>query len=306
MNEQISVLERQPVLLDGAWGSQLMAHGLPVGECPEAWNIHNPAKVQHVATSYVGAGCRIILTNTFGGNRILLARYGLADDTAEINRRGAAISCKVAAGHALVFGSVGPTGKVLAAGEITETELLSVFAEQTQALASGGVDGIVVETMSDIDEARIAVKAAKLTGLPVVGCMTFGYGKTGDRTMNGVTPETAAVGLAEAGADAVGSNCGCGPATMVSICQRMKAAVSLAIWMKPNAGMPQQRGDRSLFIYDATPESFAAEAAALARAGTDYLGGCCGTSPAFISSLQDELIRMQQGRSNAGKSSTSA
>ncbi len=291
MNELINVLERQPVLLDGAWGSQLMAHGLPVGDCPEAWNITNPAKVQHVAASYVGAGCRIILTNTFGSNRILLTRYGLQEDVVEINRRGAAISGKVATGHALVFGSVGPTGKVLAAGEIEEAELLDVFTEQTQALALGGVDGIVVETMSDLDEARIAVRAAKLTGLPVVGCMTFGFGKNGDRTMNGVTPETAATGLAEAGADAVGSNCGCGPAAMVAICERMKAAVSLAIWMKPNAGVPQQRGDRSLFIYDATPESFASEAAALARVGADYLGGCCGTSPAFISSLHDELVR---------------
>lgn len=289
MNILIDMLAPKPVLLDGAWGSQLMAHGLPVGECPDAWNITNAAKVQHVAGSYVGAGSRIILTNTFGANRLLLARYGLKDSAADINRRGAAISCKAASGHALVFGSVGPTGKMLAAGEISDAELLSVFTEQTQALSAGGVYGIVIETMSDIDEARIAVKAAKLTGLPVVACMVFGYGKNGDRTMNGVTPETAAIGLADAGADAVGSNCGCGPAVMVSICERMKSAVSLAVWMKPNAGLPQQVGDRAVFVYNTTPETFAKEAMGLVRAGADYLGGCCGTSPAFVAALQNEL-----------------
>lgn len=291
MHSTLAALLAQGVALtDGAWGTQLQARGLPVGDFPDAWNLTHPEAVREVAEAYVAAGSQIILTNTFGANRLRLAENGLADQVVSINRRGVELSREAAAGRAKVFASIGPTGKLLMNGDVTEEEWRAAFTEQAQALAEAGADGLVIETMADLTEATLAVQAAKATGLPVVGCMVFDAGKNKDRTMMGVTPEQAATALAEAGADVVGANCGQGIRGFVAICQRMRAASDRPLWMKANAGLPEREGGRT--VYRTTPEEFAAVAPELARAGASFIGGCCGTHPAFIQALRNALHPM--------------
>lgn len=274
------LLTHGPVITDGAWGTQLQARGLDIGEFPDLWNLTHPERVEAVARAYVEAGSRVILTNTFGANRLRLAEAGLADKVVEINRRGAEISSQAAAGRARVFASIGPSGKMLVSGEITTEDLRAAFEEQAQGLAAGGADALLIETMADLEEATIAVTAARTTGLPVVATMVFDSGRDKDRTMMGITPEQAAQGLAAAGADVIGSNCGQGIAGFVNICRRMRAATDRPVWIKANAGLPELIDGRT--AYRATPESFTSHVPALLAAGASFIGGCCGTSPAFI------------------------
>ncbi len=276
-----------PVVTDGAWGTQLQQRGLPVGACPDAWNLTQASKVEEVARAYVDAGSRIILTNTFGANRFILARHHLADQVAEVNRAGVEISRRAAAGRAAVFASVGPTGIVLMMGQVSEDQLKAAFAEQVQAIAQAGADGIVIETMSDPAEAAVAVAAAHETGLPVVGCMTFDSGAKKDRTMMGTTPEQAAEQLTAAGADVIGSNCGQGIAGIVDVCRRLHAATDRPIWIKANAGLPENVEGKT--VYRQTPIEFAAFVPQLVEAGASFLGGCCGTSPDFIRAVAEVL-----------------
>lgn len=277
------LLKQKPVLTDGAWGTEMQKLGLAPGEAPEALNLARPELVGAVAASYVAAGSRIILTNTFGGTRFTLARHGLAGQVAEVNRAGVEISKRAAGGKALVFASLGPTGKMLMMGDVTEEELHDAFSEQAQALAAGGADGLVVETMSDLEEAKLALQACKATGLPVVVSMVYDAGAARDRTMMGISVEQATEELTEAGADAIGSNCGQGIAGFVALCARMKAITPLPIWIKGNAGLPEMVGGKS--VYKTTPEQFAAYAQPLIDAGADFIGGCCGTSPAHIQAM---------------------
>jgi len=287
------LIKRAPAVIDGAWGTQLQSKGLPIGACPDEWNLSNPDKVKEVAAAYVSAGSHIILTNTFGANRLTLGRHGLVDRAVEINNAGVAASLFAVAGTGVkVFGSIGPTGVMLAMGESTPEELRAVFTEQAIALAQAGAHGIVVETMSDIDEATIAVKAAVATGLPVVASMVYGAGKALDRTIMGVTPEMAAAALEEAGADVIGSNCGQGADTMLVVAQRLKAATKLPLWIKPNAGLPELIDGAD--VYRTTPDEWAVQASALVSAGADFIGGCCGTSPDFITALADALPKGAQ------------
>lgn len=279
------LLKNAPIALDGAWGTQLQARGLPVGACPDAWNLDQPQHVESVARAYVEAGSRIILTNTFGANRFVLERHGLAAKAAEINRAGAEISRKAAAENAVVFASIGPSGKMLMMGEVTEEALTEAFEEQAAALREGGAQALVVETMADIDEAVIAGTAAKKTGLPVVVSMVYGAGAGKDRTIMGVTPEQAAARLSEAGVDVIGANCGQGIQGFIAICQRLKAACDLPLWMKANAGLPELDGEK--VVYRSTPQDFAAHVPALVEAGASFVGGCCGTSPDYIKAMRE-------------------
>ena len=243
--------------------------------------------VEAVAASYVAAGSRVIITNTFGANRFTLERHGLADKVEEINRTGAEISKRAAGDKALVFASVGPTGKMLLMEEVTEEELFDAFSEQAQALAAGRADGLVIETMSDLEEAKIALQACKATGLPVVASMVYDAGTDLDRTMMGTTVEQATTELTEAGADVIGSNCGQGIAGFVKLCAKMKANTNLPIWIKGNAGLPEMIDGKA--IYKTTPEEFASFAHPLIDAGADFIGGCCGTSPDFIRAMKSAL-----------------
>jgi 5-methyltetrahydrofolate--homocysteine methyltransferase len=276
-----------PVVTDGAWGTQMQQRGLPSGQSPDGWNLSHPDVVEEIPRAYVEAGSRVVLTNTFRGNRVALKAAGLADHVVALNRAGAAISKRAAGDQAAVFGSIGPCGKMLCMGEISPEEARDVFAEQASALAEGGADAIVVETMGDLSEAVLAVEAAKSIGLPVVGCMCFDSGKDLDRTMMGVTPEQAATALSDAGADVIGANCGQGIEGYVAIGRRLVQACDRPVWIKANAGIPRVVG--SEIVYDITPEQFAERARELADMGVSFIGGCCGTSPQFIAALKQKL-----------------
>jgi len=278
---------RGPVLTDGAWGTELQQRGLEPGEMPDAWNLLHPDRVEAVARAYVEAGSRIILTNTFRANRIAFAARADVERIAEINRVGVQISKRAAGDSALVFASIGPSGKQLVTREVSEEQLAEAFSEQASAQAEGGADALVVETMGDLIEARLAVEAAKATGLPVVGCMVFDSGRQKDRTMMGVTPEQAAKELTAFGVDVVGANCGNGVAQYVPICSRLAASTALPIWIKPNAGIPKLvKGE---VVYETTAEEFAGFLPKLVEAGASFIGGCCGTDPRFIGALRQRL-----------------
>jgi methionine synthase I (cobalamin-dependent) len=277
------LLSQAPVMTDGAWGTEMQGRGLPPGTCPDGWNLSHPEAVEAVARSYVEAGSRIILTNTFGANRFVLEGHGLAEKAAAINRAGAAISKRAAAERALVFGSIGPSGRMLMMEECTEDELHEAFRVQAAGLAEGGADGIVIETMADPAEAVVAIRAARTTGLPVVASFVFDSGADRDRTMMGTTPEQAAAAAGEAGADVVGANCGQGIEGFVTLCARLRAAGPLPVWIKANAGLPRMVEGQT--VYRTSAEVFAARVPALLEAGASFVGGCCGTSPAFIRAI---------------------
>jgi 5-methyltetrahydrofolate--homocysteine methyltransferase len=281
------LLASAPVVTDGAWGTQLQARGLEPGACPDAWNLLHPDRVEEVGRAYVEAGSRILLTNTFRANRVALAHHGMGDMVSEINRAGVEISRRAANGRARVFASLGPSGKLLMMGEVSEEQLRQAFEEQAKALAAAGADALVIETMSDVTEAKLAVGAAHATGLPVVASMTFDSGRDRDRTMMGTIPEEAASELAGAGAEVIGANCGQGAEHYLPICRRLRQATTLPLWIKPNAGIPELVG--TSVEYRETPESFARQALALVEAGASFIGGCCGTTPEFIRALSRAL-----------------
>jgi methionine synthase I (cobalamin-dependent) len=266
------------LITDGAWGTELQARGLDPGAAPDTWNLTHPERVEAVARAYVEAGSQVILTNTFRANAV-----AMEGDLEAINRAGVEISKRAAAGRALVFASIGPTGKMLMAGEIGPEQAQAAFAAQAAALAAAGADALLVETMSDIEEARLAVAAAKSTGLPVIASFAFDSGKNKDRTMMGATPEAVAAAMVDAGADAVGANCGVGVEHAAIVCRRLRAACDLPIWIKPNAGLPKMEG--TAIRYDTSADFFASHYAALREAGASFLGGCCGSTPDFIRAL---------------------
>jgi methionine synthase I (cobalamin-dependent) len=276
-----------PVIADGAWGTELQRLGLEPGAPADLWNLTEPDRVRAVASSYVEAGSRVILTNTFRANRIALAGCEAGDSAAEINRAGVRISREAAAGRAAVFASIGPTGKLLMSGDLTEEELRSAFVEQASALAEAGPDAIVLETFADLNEATLALEAARATGLPVIVSFVFDSGRNGDRTMMGVTPEKAAQAMVGAGASGAGANCGRGIAGYIDICSRMRAATSLPIWIKPNAGIPEIANGKT--SYRTSAADFAARVPDLVRAGATFVGGCCGSTPDFIAATVREL-----------------
>jgi 5-methyltetrahydrofolate--homocysteine methyltransferase len=205
----------------------------------------------------------------------------------EVNRIGAELSKRAAGDQALVFASMGPTGKMLMMGDVTEDELFNAFSVQAKALAAGGADGLVIETMSDLEEAKVALKAAKETGLPVCVSMVYDAGADMNRTMMGTTVEQATEELTEAGADIIGSNCGQGIEGFVKLAAKMKAHTDLPIWIKGNAGLPEIVEGET--VYKTTADDFAAFATPLLDAGADFIGGCCGTSPDFIRALKAAL-----------------
>ncbi|MBZ0256577.1 homocysteine S-methyltransferase family protein [bacterium] len=281
------LLANGPVVTDGAWGTQMQARGLGIGEAPDPWNLTHPEKVEEVARAYVEAGSQIVLTNTFGASSIRLNDHNQGNQAIAINKAGAEISKRAAQDRAKVFASIGPSGKLLMMGQTSEEELQTSFEEQAQALAEGGADALVIETMSDPNEAHIAIEAAKKTGLPVIACMVFDTGKNKDRTMMGTSPEEAAELLCNAGADAVGANCGQGIEGFIEICRRMKSACDVPIWIKANAGLPELVNGEA--VYKTTPQEFAQSVGALVDAGASFIGGCCGTSPDYIRAVRDVL-----------------
>jgi methionine synthase I (cobalamin-dependent) len=288
MSQLSEWLRDGPLLSDGAWGTELIARGLEPGTCPDVWNLSNPEAVAGVARAYVDAGSRVILTNTFRANPVSLP-VDFADRAAEINTAGVRISKEAAAGRALVFASMGPTGKMVMAEEISESEVQHAYDIQAQALAGAGADALLIETQSDPLEAEIILRSAKATGLPVIVSFTFDTGKAHDRTLTGDTPERIARRMEEAGADAIGANCGSGIEHFVLLCQRLRTSCKLPLWMKPNAGLPIVEDGK--LHYHQSPQEFAALLPALLEAGASFAGGCCGTSPAFVAALKEQFTR---------------
>jgi 5-methyltetrahydrofolate--homocysteine methyltransferase len=270
------------MISDGAWGTQLQARGLASGTTPDTWNLTHAEQVESVARAYVEAGSQVILTNTFRANAVAM-HSSTETELDAINRAGVAISKRAAGKHALVFASIGPMGKILMSGEIGGEQVTAAFAAQAQSLAGAGADALLIETMSDIEEARLAVEAARRTGLPVLASFAFDSGKNKDRTMMGATPEAVAAAMVEAGADAVGANCGVGVELSVPICKRLCAACDLPVWIKPNAGLPTIEG--TAIRYATSADYFASHYAALAEAGASFVGSCCGSTPDFIRAL---------------------
>jgi 5-methyltetrahydrofolate--homocysteine methyltransferase len=270
-------------LADGAWGTEFQRLGAPLGACVDEWNLSKPELVRRIAESYVQARSRVILTNTFRANRISLAGHGLATQCTAINRAGVKISRQAAGKSVMVFASIGPSGRMLLTKEVTPEQLSEAFAEQASALASEGPNAILIETMTDIEEARIAATAALKTNLPVVVSFVFDSGKNKERTLMGATPEQVARALASEGIHAIGANCGVGLRESIPVCRRLAAACSLPVWIKPNAGLPEMVG--GVPTYRTTPQQFAESAQELREAGATYVGGCCGTTPEFIRAL---------------------
>jgi len=277
---------------DGAWGTQLQAGGLPAGAAPELWNVENAPRVLAVAQAYVDAGSEIILTNTFGANRFALAAHGLGDRAVELAQAGAAISKQAAGKDVLVFGSIGPTGKIVMMQDVPEEELELAFAQTAAALARGGADAIVLETFNELDEIKIAMRAVKkATDLPVIASMTFASGPDKTATMMGNTPGDLVRAAQEAQADAVGANCGLGPQDCVRICELLRsAAAGLPIWIKPNAGLPLVAANGAT-TFPMGPDEFAAFVPRLVAAGANFIGGCCGATPRHVRAVRTIVDR---------------
>ena len=280
--------ERAVLVADGAWGTELQRRGLSAGAPPETWNAEQPEEVLAVAAAYVEAGADIVLTNTFGGGRLKLERAGLPDRVDELNRLGVSLSKRAAGTRALVFASIGPTGELLEPlGSLGEREAHQAFLDQATACAQAGADGLLLESLSDLVEALVALHAAREAaaprGLPVAVTMTFQPGRRGPATVMGTTPQQAAERLAEAGADIVGANCGAGSAEMLAVARAMRGATDRPLWIKPNAGIPHLVGGQT--VYPETPEEMAARAAEFVEAGVNVLGGCCGTDHRHVEAI---------------------
>ena len=268
---------------DGAWGTFLHQKGLKADECPELWNMHRSDDVLQIASSYVEAGADIILTNSFGASPIKLEGYGLEAQTQVLNRRAAEISKQAAADRALVMGSIGPTGKMVMMGEVSPQEVFRGFIEQTMGLADGGVDGIVIETMTDPEEARIAIEAVKKASELDVAC-TFTFSKNQDgvyRTMMGTDVEAYLEMAKLAGADIIGANCGNGTAGMIEIVRVIRTLdPDIPVLVHANAGLPIYQD--GLTVFPESASEMASQMGELVAAGANIVGGCCGTTPEHI------------------------
>ncbi len=280
-----------PIIADGGMGSMLFGMGLSRGASPEGWNVEEPEKVRRVHRQYIEAGAQIILTNTFGGSRILLELHGLGDRAVELNTaaaKNARAEADAAARPVIVAGSMGPTGQMLAPlGTLEFETAVDVFAEQARALVDGGVDVLWIETMSDLEEVRAAVLGAQQAApnFPLVTTMTF---DRKGRTMMGVTPEKAVETIQEFNVAALGANCGNGPDEIEAVITKMHGVgPALNLVAKANAGLPKMENGGA--VYDATPADMAGYAVRVRAAGARIVGACCGSTPAHIQAIAEAL-----------------
>ncbi len=288
-HEILQRLDNEILIFDGATGTYLQQHGLEAGGCPELMNAEAPDVIRGMARDYFDVGSDIVLTNTFGGTKFRLKHYEAQDRVTELNALAAEHAQSQAGPGQYVAGSVGPTGEFLEPlGAVSEPEMYDAFAEQIIALEQGGADAVMIETQMVLEEAQIAIKATREnTDLVVMSTMVFDKGPRGFFTMWGTSPEDAAKGLAEAGADVVGSNCGNGIDKMIEIAEQMRPVVSCPILIQSNAGIPVYKsGD---IIYPESPEYMAERYEKLAEIPVQMLGGCCGTTPDHIRALAEAV-----------------
>ena len=289
----MNITRESLLVADGAWGTELFKMGLDAGGCPEEWNLTHADIISKVAKQYLAAGSDLIITTTFGANANILERYGLLDSLANINRIGAELSCRAAADATeadsskprYVFGSIGPFGRLISMGEADEDEVEESVKQQAEALLAGGVDGIVIETLTDLPELASAVKVVKaLTDKPVVASMSFDSGPAKQCTMMGVSPAEMVAEAEAAGADIIGTNCGLGVDNSIRICQLLRGATDKPLWIKANAGFPELVGTKVVYSMDA--EGYAEFIPELIRAGANIIGGCCGTHADHIREIR--------------------
>ncbi len=277
------------MISDGATGTYLQSHGLEPGGCPEEFNRTHPEIVQGMARAYFAAGSEMVLTNSFGANRFMLGKYGHGEKVSDLNRLAAEHARSQAPEGGFVIGSVGPTGEFLEPlGEVTEEEMLDAFVEQVTALEAGGADGVVIETMTAVEEARLAIRAAREhTGLAVLSTMVFDKGPRGFFTMMGITPERSVKELLDAGADVVGTNCGNGVGLMVELARDLRRATDAPLLVHSNAGIPLMvQGE---IVYPESSDYMAKRFNDLADLGINIIGGCCGTGPEHIRTFSESL-----------------
>lgn len=293
----LQALNGRPLVCDGAMGTELQRRGLTPGACGEEWNVTAADRVADIHRCYLGAGCDLVTTNTFGGTSLALGRHGFGERVAEFNTAGARLARAVAGPERWVLGDVGPTGELLEPyGELTIEQVKALFREQAGALLAGGVDAILVETMSDPQEAAAAATAAREAGAPVV-LVTFAFQDSpgGFRTMMGSTIGECVAAAIAAGADVVGANCGTSlslPDYVRLARELVAAAAGRPVMVQPNAGSPAMVDGRT--VYGALPAQLAVTATELAAAGVRIVGGCCGTTPAHLGAMA-EAIRKRTG-----------
>lgn len=286
MTDFLTTLEKELLICDGAMGTELYARGLAPGENPELWNVSHPERVLDIHRSYLAAGARVVLTNTFGASRFKLEKYGLESRVTELNRAAARVARQACRAGDFVLGDVGPTGELmLPLGTHDRREFVEVFAEQVRALADGGVDGIIIETMTALEEMEAAVEAVRrVAKLPVLCSMQFRRDADGKslHTMMGVDAPCMAERLQALGADGIGTNCAA-PDEIADVLRILLEHSDVPLVAEPNAGVPELVGGKTVFKLG--PQEFAEAVAPLARAGVRLLGGCCGTTPAHIRAL---------------------
>jgi 5-methyltetrahydrofolate--homocysteine methyltransferase len=306
----LEVLKERPLLGDGAMGTQLMFAGLEQGSCGEAWNLTHPERVLAIQRRYADAGSDCILTNTFGGSRIMLNRHGHPDEVVAINQAAVAIAREAFDGRdGYVIGDVGPFGGLLEPyGDFTESQVRDAFNEQTQALVDAGADAIIIETQTSLEELTLGIEAAKRAGAAcVIGSMAYDVTLDGStfRTMMGIDPERAAVAMEELGADVVALNCGTGMDMNRArdAVERYRKVTSLPVMTQPNAGLPKLV--QMKIIYDESPEEMVQGVAPLLAAGANIVGACCGSTPDHIRAFRaamDEFIAQHRHPSNVAAS----
>jgi 5-methyltetrahydrofolate--homocysteine methyltransferase len=292
----LEAIKQRPLLGDGAMGTQLMLAGLEQGNCGEEWNLTHPDKVLGIQRRYAEAGSDVILTNTFGGSRIMLGRHGNADDVAAINKAGVEIvrqAFKEAGRDGYVIGDIGPFGGLMEPyGDFSEQQVRDAFNEQAKALVEAGADAIIIETQTSLEELLIGIQAAGEAGAAcVIGSMAYDVTLDGStfRTMMGVDPERAAEFMQENGADVVALNCG----TRMDMdrareaVERYKATTSLPVMAQPNAGQPKLVDMK--VVYDETPAEMVKGVVPLLEAGTNIIGACCGSTPDHIRAFRQAM-----------------
>lgn len=292
MKSLIERLNEEVLVCDGAMGTMLMQKGMPLCACPDYWGVKNKRILSSVHKAYIDSGADIIITNTFGANSIKLGKFKLQKKAEEINKRAVEIAKNAAKEKAYVFGDIGPTGGYLKpVGDIELEEMQKVFAKQAKALAEAGVDAIILETMSDLEELKAAIMAVKENvKLPLIASMTFRRTENkGFRTTSGITiPQFVSDSLLS-GCDVIGANCSLTIKDMAELILEMKPLSSSFLIAQPNAGMPKLINNKT--AYEESPDEFAGYISKLIKAGANIIGGCCGTTPEHIKKIKEALNR---------------